>query len=128
MRSWWTTRAKRIFERLRDEHGFTGKITTRPAEPRLAGGHLRRVRYRLGGARQHLPACDAWACSNRSVPMSPHYRDEVREIAWLFGALGGVSLLSIGVAIGVMLLLEASRQRLRRDRRVAALRDLFAIS
>ena len=41
--------------------------------------------------------------------MSLHYRGEFREIAGLIGAIGGLSLLSVGMAGFVILLLEASR-------------------
>jgi len=41
--------------------------------------------------------------------MSTQFRDEFREIAWLIGTIGGLSLLSVGMAGSVMLLLEATR-------------------
>lgn len=41
--------------------------------------------------------------------MIAHYRGECREIAGLIGAIGGLSLVSVGLAGFVILLLEASR-------------------
>lgn len=41
--------------------------------------------------------------------MSELFWNELREIAWLIGAIGGLSLLSIGVAGASVLLLEAGR-------------------
>lgn len=41
--------------------------------------------------------------------MIAQFWNELRQIAWLLGALGGLSLLSLGVAGASMILLEAGR-------------------